>query len=125
MVVPRCHVTRLITDGAAHPPRRGGGDEPRHRRARRPAVVVVALGTIESARLALISLPGLPATGRIGANLMAHLRSNLTIRIPRSAIAGLAPAVRELQASALFVKGRHDHADGCSGTSICRSPRPA
>jgi choline dehydrogenase-like flavoprotein len=112
MVVPRCHVTRLITDGAAAPRRvvavetdQGSIDLPQN------GVVVVALGTIESARLALTSLPGLPSTGRIGANLMAHMRSNVTIRIPRSAIAGLPAAVRELQASALFVKGRHDHAD--------------
>jgi hypothetical protein len=74
-------------------------------------VVILALGTIESARLALISLPGLPSTSRMGANLMAHLRSNVTIRIPRSSIAGLPASVNELQASALFVKGRHDHAD--------------
>ena len=46
---------------------------------------------------------------------MAHLRSNLTIRLPRAAIAGLDPAVNELQASALFVKGRHAHADGLFG----------
>ena len=46
---------------------------------------------------------------------MAHLRSNVTIRIPRAAIAGLPAAVRELQASALFVKGRHDHADHAFG----------
>ena len=51
----------------------------------------------------------------MGANLMAHLRSNLTIRIPRAAIAGLPAAIQELQASALFVKGRHDHADHLFG----------
>ncbi|MFL6447763.1 MAG: family 16 glycoside hydrolase [Bryobacteraceae bacterium] len=112
MIVPNCHVTRLITDGTGNPrsvvavetnqgtvPVSSGG------------VVVLALGTIESARLALISFPGLPSNGRMGANLMAHLRSNLTIRIPRSSVSGLAVGVQELQASALFVKGRHDHAD--------------
>ena len=46
---------------------------------------------------------------------MLHLRSNLTIRLPRAAIAGLDPAINELQASALFVKGRHDHADHLFG----------
>ncbi|MFL6446237.1 MAG: family 16 glycoside hydrolase [Bryobacteraceae bacterium] len=112
MVVPNCHVRRLITDGGGNPrsivavetnqgvvPVPSGG------------VVVLALGTIESARLALISFPGLPSSARMGANLMAHLRSNLTIRIPRSSLSGLPPGVQELQASALFVKGRHDHPD--------------
>lgn len=116
MVVPNCHVIRLITDGSG-PVRRvvaietSAGPVP----VPEEAVVVVALGTIESARIALGSLPGLPGVGRIGANLMAHLRSNLTIRIPRDAVAGLNPAVKELQASALFVKGRHTHADGKFG----------
>jgi hypothetical protein len=43
-------------------------------------VVILALGTIENARLALTSFPNLPNTNLIGENLMAHLRSNLTIR---------------------------------------------
>jgi choline dehydrogenase-like flavoprotein len=112
MIVPGCHVIRLITDGAGNPRRvtavvtdQGTIQVPDS------GVVVLAMGTIESARLALISLPGLPTASRMGSNLMAHLRSNLTIRIPRSSIAGLPGSVKELQASALFVKGRHDHAD--------------
>lgn len=116
MVVPDCHVKRLITEV------RGGltfvtsidtslgpVPVPAH------GVVILALGTIESARLALISFPLLPNADQIGRNLLAHLRSNLTIRIPRAAVAGLAGAVKELQASALFVKGRHTHADGAVG----------
>jgi choline dehydrogenase-like flavoprotein len=116
MVVPRCHVKRLITDGAAAPRRvvaldtgQGVISLPQN------GVAIIALGTIESARLALISLPGLQSTAHMGANLMAHMRSNVTIRIPRSAIAGLPAATRELQASALFVKGRHDHPDHLFG----------
>src|SRR5215213_86215 len=69
--------------------------------------VIVALGTIESARLALNSLAGRPSAQRIGHNLMAHLRSNLTIRIPRTALGGLAGAPPDLQAAALFGKCRH------------------
>ena len=42
----------------------------------------------------------------MGKNLIAHLRSNLTFRVPRTAIPGLSAAVQELQTSALFVKGR-------------------
>src|SRR5215469_83514 len=112
MVVPDCHVTRLITDGAG-PIRRVVGVETNRGTVPVPeeAAVIIALGTIESARLAASSLPGLSDGQRSGTNLMVHLRSNLTIRIPRTAVAGLDPAINELQASALFVKGRHDHAD--------------
>ncbi len=116
MVVPDCHVTRLVTDGSG-PVRRVIAVETNRGVVQVPeeAVVVLALGTIENGRIGLVSLPGLPGAERIGANLMAHLRSNLTIRLPRAAIAGLDPAVNELQASALFVKGRHAHADGLFG----------
>ena len=112
MIVPACHAIRLITDGAGNPRRIVAVDTDQGQ-IPVPAngVVVLAMGTIESARLAAISLPGLPSTSRMGGNLMAHLRSNLTIRIPRGSIAGLPAAIQELQASALFVKGRHDHAD--------------
>src|SRR5204863_7540179 len=77
-------------------------------------VVVIAMGTIESSRLALTSFPLVSNAGLIGTNLMAHLRSNLTIRIPASSLpAGLGG---RLEASALFVKGRHTfHADHSLG----------
>jgi choline dehydrogenase-like flavoprotein len=112
MIVPGCHVIRLVTDGSG-PPRRVLAVDTDQGPISVPTggVVVLALGTIESARLALLSLPGLTSTNQMGANFMAHLRSNVTIRIARSAIAGLSAAVKELQASALFVKGRHDHPD--------------
>ena len=105
MVVPRCHVTRL-----------GVVDEPDGRRVvevqteRGPipvtpdAKVIVALGTIESSRFALLSFG---ADGRIGTNLTGHLRSNVDFRIGREALATLSPAVKALQSSALFVKGHH------------------
>ena len=77
----------------------------------RQSAVVIALGTIESTRLALAtfqaSLAG-RAADRMGHNLMAHLRSNIDIRIPRAAIAAALPpgAARALEVSALFVKGK-------------------
>ena len=49
---------------------------------------------------------GIPTLPLMGKNLIAHVRSNLVIRVPRAAIAGLSPTTNELQASALFVKGR-------------------
>lgn len=74
-------------------------------------IVVVAAGTIETTRLAKLtfqaSLAG-AAGDRIGTNLMAHLRSNLTIRVPLASL-GLTPADlagRPLPVSALFAKGR-------------------
>lgn len=44
----------------------------------------------------------------MGRNLVAHLRSNLTIRVPRSSIPNLPgiAVMKSLQVSALFVKGR-------------------
>ncbi|HEY2958981.1 MAG TPA: family 16 glycoside hydrolase [Actinomycetota bacterium] len=106
MVVPNCHVTRLAVSGG-----RVTGVETNQPPGFVPVPpngkVIVALGTIESARLALNSFGGLPTTQRMGGNLMAHLRSNLTIRIPRTALAELAGAPPALQAAALFCKCRH------------------
>ncbi|HZE58658.1 MAG TPA: family 16 glycoside hydrolase [Chthoniobacterales bacterium] len=73
--------------------------------------VFLALGTIENTRLAQNTVP---EKNLIGRNLMAHLRSNLTFRVPRSAFGAaldptLHPETRELQISALFVKGIHTH----------------
>src|SRR6266404_427439 len=66
--------------------------------------VVLAASTIESTRLALDSLPA-PATGanRMGSNLMAHLRSDVSARIRRSAILSTPPS--ELEIAALLVRG--------------------
>src|SRR5262249_26274182 len=101
MIVPDCHVQELITQTQADnwvrvtgvrvwqngssvdiplaPPKNGS-----------QSAVVIALGTVESTRLALTTFQqslGWRAAQRMGTNLIAHLRSNLTIRIPRTAIA--------------------------------------
>ena len=68
--------------------------------------VVIANGTVEATRLALESLGvgsqqfGSPRVG----NLMAHLRSNITVRIKRAAV-GLAGAPGDLETTALIVRG--------------------
>ncbi|HEX8171703.1 MAG TPA: family 16 glycoside hydrolase [Thermoanaerobaculia bacterium] len=70
------------------------------------SVVVIALGTIESTRLALTTFKeslSWRAAQRMGKNLMAHLRSNVNIRVPRQALT--AATTSALQVSALFVKG--------------------
>jgi choline dehydrogenase-like flavoprotein len=112
MAVPNCHVNRLQLQGG----RVVAVDTNQGTVALPPnGKVIVALGTIESARLALNSFAGVPTVQRIGANLMAHLRSNLTIRIPRGALAGLAGAPPALQAAALFCKCRHQFPDNSFG----------
>jgi choline dehydrogenase-like flavoprotein len=122
MIVPDCHVQELITEtqpdnwvrvtgvrvwqnGASTDvmlaPARNGGQ----------SAVVLALGTVETTRVARTtfqqSLAG-RAADRMGKNLIAHLRSNLTIRIPRAAVAANLPAtlIPSLQVSALLVKGK-------------------
>jgi choline dehydrogenase-like flavoprotein len=111
MVVPFCHANRLVTvrDGAEW---RVVGVETNQGTVSVPTngKVIVAMATIESTRLALNSFRDIhpDAYARIGNNLMAHLRSNLDIRVPRTAIAGLSATVKALQTSALFVKGRHE-----------------
>jgi choline dehydrogenase-like flavoprotein len=63
------------------------------------SAIVVACGTIESTRLALESF----ATPLMGRNLVAHLRSNTTVRIKRSAFDLSSPA--QLEAAALLIRG--------------------
>jgi len=67
--------------------------------------VILANGTIEATRLALESF-GIGSTQfgspRLG-NLMAHLRSNITVKIKRSALGLGAPT--ELETSALIARG--------------------
>jgi choline dehydrogenase-like flavoprotein len=99
MVVTDCHVSGLTLAGnrvSVVQTNQGNIQVPAN------GVVVTALGTVESTRLALNSFPN--AQGLIGKNLMAHLRTNLTIRLPRAGFPGVPP---DAQTSALFVKGRH------------------
>lgn len=104
MIVPNCHVTRLITNlGRVVAVRTGQGDVS----VPPNGVVVIAAATIESARLVRLSFSEQPNADLAGQNLMTHLRSNLTVRVPRVSLSSLPAAVKELQASALFVKGRH------------------
>ena len=105
MVVPRCHISRLTVTNDPDGLRVDGVVTERGRVALSPdAKVIVALGTIESTRLALLSFG---PDGRIGTNFMAHLRSNVTLRIPREAFDAVSPGVKALQTSALLLKGRH------------------
>ena len=117
MVVNEAYVTRLVSDG-----RRVTGVELQTTTPNTPSrsaafdvpaggVVILGLGTIENTRMALNTVPGKALMGR---NLMAHLRSNLTFRIPHSSFREL-ELTGELAVSALFVKGIHVRDDGSDG----------
>ena len=111
MVVPNCHVTQLETEVEAGVGRviavhvGGGASIPVPARG----VVVLASGTIESTRLALLSFPGTAGYDLIGTNLVSHVRSNHTFRVPRGALDRLTAEPAEPETSALFVKGSTTH----------------
>lgn len=96
LLVPHVNVTHLQNDGA-----KVTGFEVRVNGVRqtistvrelKPNVqVVIANSTIESTRLALNSFP----VNGMGANLMAHLRSNTTVTIPRADLGLGAPTALE------------------------------
>jgi choline dehydrogenase-like flavoprotein len=70
--------------------------------------VVLALGTIESTRLALVSFPtspNNPAGELMGRNLMAHWRSNIFARIRRTAFDPGNTLPSALETGALLVRG--------------------
>lgn len=71
--------------------------------------VVVATGTIESTRLALESFPVPRREFCMGANFMAHLRTNLTVRVKRSAL-GLAASI-ELEQGGAIIRGEITNPD--------------
>jgi choline dehydrogenase-like flavoprotein len=105
-LVPRTQVHRLNTVGGAVASIDMSVAGVRQQLAVVPGcAVVIANGTIEATRLALESLGvgsqqfGAPRVG----NLMGHLRSNITVRIKRTAL-GLAPP-GDLETVALIVRG--------------------
>lgn len=108
-VVPNAHVTQLgVTNGAVSSIQVMANGSRQSLAIRSNCPVILAMGTIESTRLALVSFPmspGNPAQELIGRNLMAHVRSNIFVRIPRSAIdpGGTLPNV--VQTGALLVRG--------------------
>jgi GMC oxidoreductase len=71
--------------------------------------VVLALGAIESTRLALESFPttSYPAEEKMGRNLTVHMRSNKTFQIKREKLAMRdKPLPKVLQTAALLVRGK-------------------
>ena len=72
--------------------------------------IVLAAGTIESTRLALESFPVARGAYSMGANFMAHLRTNLTVRVKRSAL-GLG-ASTALEQGGAIIRGEIANPDG-------------
>lgn len=122
MIVPNCHVMRVRTrtytlatgatveEVVGIDTNQGPLDlsSPIDGNVNRRPIVVLAMGAIESARLALLSVPGVPNANQIGANFMVHLRKNVSFTVPLPA--GLALSDQEL--SALLVRCRSNLADG-------------
>jgi GMC oxidoreductase len=98
-LVPKAHVVRLhVSGGAAHTIE---VDVAGFRKflSVGAANLVLAASTIETTRLALVSCPS-PLMGR---NLMAHIRTDFTVRVRRSALPQV-PA--HVQTAALLLRGR-------------------
>ncbi len=126
MIVPNCHVkglrtrTYTVATGAAVQEIDGifvrskdTGDDfldlsgfvVQGGQQRRP-MVILAMGAIESARMALLT-PGVataPNGGIVGNNLMVHLRKNSQFTVPIPA--GLVPLLKDLELTALLVRCR-------------------
>jgi hypothetical protein len=112
-VMPRAHVIRLKRDGNRVTEIEVAINGQRQTISKNNIMspdcqVVLALGTIETTRLALESF----GTPKMGRNLMAHLRSNLTCRIKRDALKKALKTTKpdyvlpkELEAAALLVRG--------------------
>jgi len=99
-LVPRAHVIRLNQSGGIVNSIEVDVNGQRKLLPVSPnCAVVLALGAIESTRVALLSFP----TPLMGRNLMAHLRTNITVRIRRSAIAITLP--NQLETAAVLVRG--------------------
>jgi choline dehydrogenase-like flavoprotein len=104
LLVPHVNVTRLLNDGTSVTGLEARVSGQRStisigRELKPNFKVVIATSTIESTRLALNSFP----VNGMGANLMAHLRSDTLVTIPRSEL-GLGP-LTELEIGMALVRG--------------------
>lgn len=116
MVVPNAHVTRLETvveNGVGRVVAIHLGGEPTRSGSRRtpPSCSRRAPSRAPGRRSSRSRGPG---NDLIGTNLMGDMTSNLTVAIPRRELS-LSPS-GDLQASALYLKGRRAHADGTVST---------
>lgn len=107
-VVPNAHVVRLITqNGVVTGIQVSVNGSEKFLPIAQSCSVVLALGTIESTRLALASFPTTdnPAQENMGRNLLSHVRSNIFVRIRRSALDAANVLPNLLQTGAVLVRG--------------------
>jgi choline dehydrogenase-like flavoprotein len=108
-VVPNCHVTKLNTTAGAISSLAVNVNGVSQTLGVRPnCPVILALGTMESTRLALNSFPtspGNPAAERMGRNLMAHWRTNIYVKVKRTALDPTNTLPNILQTGAVIVRG--------------------
>src|SRR5690606_1477465 len=98
-LVPRAHVVKLhAAGGFVHTIEADVSGQRVFLPVSQTCAVVLAASGIESTRLALHSFP----TPLMGRNLMAHVRSDFTVRMRRSA---LPPLPAHVQTAALLVRG--------------------
>jgi hypothetical protein len=98
-LVPVAHVVKLhATSGVVHTIEADVAGQRKFLPVAPQCVVILAASAVESTRLALHSFPS-PLMGR---NLMAHVRSDFTVRVRRSA---LPPVPGHVQTAALLVRG--------------------
>jgi len=107
-VVPNSHVIRLQASGG-----KVTGIDVCYNGVRKSfgigsnTVVVLALGTIESTRLALVSFPRTSDSSKelMGRNLMVHIRDNIKARVKRSALDSAGTLPKKLQVAAMLIRG--------------------
>jgi choline dehydrogenase-like flavoprotein len=98
-LVPNAHVIRMHTSaGRVQAIELDAGGQRRFLPVQPDCAVILAASAIESTRMALESFP----TPLMGCNLMAHVRSDFTVRVRRSAWATIPGHV---QTAALLVRG--------------------
>jgi hypothetical protein len=111
-LVPKAHVVKLHTSGTLI--KRIAcievfvNGQQRFLKIEPECAVVLALGAIESTRIALESFPTTPNPKyeKMGRNLTVHMRSNTTVQIKRSAFETPGKPLRDkLQTAALLVRG--------------------
>src|SRR5580704_1708906 len=108
-LVPKAHVVKLHTsDGVIRQIEVFVDGKQRFLDIAPRCAVVLALGAIESTRIALESFPTTPspADEKMGRNLTVHMRSTTTVQIRRSALETPGnPLKDKLQTAALLVRG--------------------
>jgi choline dehydrogenase-like flavoprotein len=108
-LVPNAHVTSLdVTSGAVSGIHAVAGGAAKFLAIPPTTAVILALGTVESTRLALLSFPRSRNDSTkelMGRNLSSHVRTNVYARIRRTALDPGSTLPAQVQTAALLVRG--------------------